>query len=237
VWTDGRVSGVQHFIRFTWEGFWRAFPMYATLHSVTTVLFLLLKMRSFIVARGYHRSLPPVAEKREDDDNGDENNDEGEEEEEQQENRQRKTMHTRASGQEASLALNRDHSMRALHRRRRADDGGTPDCQEKEEEEEEEEEEEDDEGVEGEVENKGGSASSRTTRKTCTNGGFRKSSSSSSSSSSKQRLPRGQGVGRMVVCCIRNLWVHLRSPDQNVLALLRFLFTQVLPKIALNIAR
>jgi hypothetical protein len=143
-------------------------------------------------------------------------------------------------GEEASLALNRDHSMRALHRRSKTDDGDTPNSQEEEEEEvvEEETDHDEGEGVGEEVEDLGDSACSKKTGNrsgdmACPEGDFRLKKSTSSS---KQRPPHGRGMGRMVVCCIRNLCAHLRSPD-HVLTLLRFLVAHVLPKIALNIAR
>lgn len=203
-----------HFAGFTYEAFWRAFPMYATLHSVTTLVFLLIKLRGFIVARGYHRSLafpvlppsppssplpPPLPTTESADD----------------------ATHPElvsacaataaaAAGHDGGgrgrLALHRDASMRALH------DSGHHDSH----------------GGDWHAD-EGGNTTTTTTNKDT-------DQVRCQAEGAQQRRRGPRELGRMVSCSIRNLCGHLRT-RAHVLALLRFVLAQVLPKLALNITR
>jgi hypothetical protein len=182
--------------------------MYATLHSVTTLVFLLLKLRGFIVARGYHRSLafevlppssssspPPLPTESADD-----------------------ATHLElvpacaataaAAGNDGGgrgrLALHRDASMRALH----DSHGG------------------------GRHDDEGGNTNTNTT--TTINKDTDQVRCQAEGAEKRRRGLRE--LGRMVSCSIRNLCGHLRT-RAHVLALLRFVLTQVFPKLALNITR
>jgi hypothetical protein len=178
---------VTHFTGFTYEAFWRAFPMYATLHSLTTIIFLLSKLRSFVVTHGYHRRCHTRPSPRE-----------GISTEPATISIDEKTQSPLAADsttveddRDGGLALHRDDSMRALHwspspsrrMRTRAHLGV----------EQEQEEQE------------------------------------------RRKLSAGE-VGRMVSYSVSNLCAYLRTPS-HVWALLRFVFSQVLPKLILNIVR
>jgi len=174
---------VTHFTGFTYEAFWRAFPMYATLHSLTTIIFLLSKLRSFVVAHGYHRRYQTRSAPRG-----------GINTEPATISMDGKTQSLLAAGstavEDGGLALHQDDSMRALH----------------------------------------WSPSPPRHIRTRQYLGVKQEEHAE-----RRRLSAGE-VGRMVSYCVSNLCAYLRTPS-HVWALLRFVFSQVLPKLILNIVR